>query len=78
MFSFSREPVECQHADETHVQELQRLLTLLSQHYGDGLVYLRETGDRRLLKRAIVLGLVSEDGYLTPAGYGLWRRGLQP
>jgi len=50
------------------------LLTLLGQHYGDGLVYLREAEDRQLLKRAMVLGLVSEDGYLTPAGYHLWRK----
>lgn len=77
MFSFSRERTGNPQTDVTQEQEQQPLLTLLGQHYGDGLVYMRETGDRLLLKRAMVLGLVSEDGYLTPAGYQLWRKRQQ-
>jgi len=50
------------------------LVRLLSQHYGDGLVYLRTTTDRTLLTRAMALDLVTEEGYLTPAGARLWRR----
>jgi hypothetical protein len=77
MFSFSGGRSHRHDSDEVDEQEQQPLLTLLGQHYGDGLVYLREPDDRRLLMRAIVLGLVSEDGYLTPDGYRLWRRRLQ-
>ena len=44
------------------------LLKLLDHRYGDGLVYLREDEERGLLARAIRLGLVSPDGYITPKG----------
>ncbi len=44
------------------------LLQLLDHRYGDGLVYLREAEERDLLSRAIRLGLVSPDGYITPKG----------
>ena len=44
------------------------LLRLLDHRYGDGLVYLREDDERGLLARAIRLGLVSPDGYITPKG----------
>ena len=44
------------------------LLQLLDHRYGDGLVYLREDDERDLLTRAIRLGLVSPDGYITPKG----------
>ena len=44
------------------------LLELLDRRYGDGLVYLREDEERGLLIRAIRLGLVSPDGYITPKG----------
>ncbi len=47
---------------------------LLSQHFGDGLVYLTDDADRLLLKNAIDYGLVSPDGRVTAAGYRLWRR----
>lgn len=44
------------------------MLQLLSHRYGDGLVYLREAGERGLFDRAIRLGLISSEGFLTPAG----------
>ncbi len=47
---------------------------LLSQHFGDGLVYLADEADRLLLKSAIDDGLISPDGHVTAAGYRLWRR----
>ncbi len=46
---------------------------LLSQHFGDGLVYLADDADRLLLKNAIDYGLISLDGRVTAAGYRLWR-----
>lgn len=49
------------------------LFALLGHHFGDGLIYLRGAKDRMLLSEAQTLGLVSEDGYLTNAGYELWR-----
>lgn len=49
---------------------------LLSQHFGDGLVYIAEESDHRLLRQAMADGLVSADGQLTAAGYRLLRRGL--
>ena len=45
----------------------------LSHHFRDGLVYLQGAKDRALLSPAQCLGLVSEDGHLTKAGYQLWR-----
>ena len=47
---------------------------MLDHHFGDGLVYLLHAGERSLLEHATSLGLVSPEGYLTPAGYRLWRR----
>ena len=44
------------------------LIALLGQRYGDGLVYLRGGNDHALLQRTIQMGLVSDDGYLTPSG----------
>lgn len=46
----------------------QAILQLLGHRYGDGLVYFRDDGERRLFERAVNLGLVSREGYLTPAG----------
>lgn len=50
------------------------LLQLLGHRYGDGLVYLRDDGERRLFERAVSMGLVSREGYLTPAGRSLVAR----
>ncbi|MDX1528104.1 MAG: hypothetical protein R3337_05715 [Gammaproteobacteria bacterium] len=50
------------------------LLQLLAHRYGDGLVYLRDDGERRLFERAVNLGLVNREGYLTPAGRSLIAR----
>lgn len=47
---------------------------LLSQHFGDGLVYIADDADRSLLQNAIDVGLISPDGHVTAAGYRLWRR----
>lgn len=50
------------------------LLQLLGHRFGDGLVYLREDSERRLYERAVGLGLISVEGYLTPAGRALLAR----
>lgn len=41
---------------------------LLSNRYGDGLIYLPKTGHAGMLRDAIKQGFVSEDGYLTRKG----------
>lgn len=50
------------------------MLQLLGHRYGDGLVYLREDEERGLLDRAIRLGFVSQDGYITPEGQSVLAR----
>lgn len=52
----------------------QAMTTLLGHHFGDGLVYLQGAQDHSLLAQAKARGLVSDDGYLTNAGYRLWRQ----
>lgn len=44
------------------------IIQLLSHRYGDGLVYLRERTERSLFDRAVRLGLITREGYLTPTG----------
>ena len=44
------------------------IIRLLAHRYGDGLVYLRGQEERELYERAKQLGLISREGYLTPAG----------
>ena len=41
---------------------------LLSNRYGDGLIYLPKTAHAGTLRDAIKAGFVSEDGYLTRKG----------
>ena len=41
---------------------------VLSRHYGDGLVYLPKSFDFGVLRDAMKIGLVSDDGYLTRKG----------
>lgn len=50
------------------------LVRLLEHRYGDGLIYLRDNGERRVYERAIKMGLVSREGYLTPEGRSLLAR----
>lgn len=56
------------HAVHLSVIEQGLLAQLLEQRFGDGSIYLRSGEDRRLLKRARSLGLVSAAGYLTHTG----------
>lgn len=58
----------------TSNEEDLRLATLLGQRYGDGLVYLQDSRDRHTLRHAISIGLISREGYLTPAGHRFWLR----
>ena len=44
------------------------MVRLLAHRYGDGLVYLRGQEERELYEKAKQLGLISREGYLTPAG----------
>ena len=50
------------------------VLRVLTHRFGDGLVYLHDAGERHAYRRAIALGLVGHDGYLTPAGLALAKR----
>ncbi|MCP5151054.1 MAG: hypothetical protein H6983_06630 [Ectothiorhodospiraceae bacterium] len=50
------------------------LIGLLAHHFGDGLVYLAGPDERPVLARAVRLGLISDDGYLTAAGRALLAR----
>ena len=42
---------------------------LLGHRFGDGLVYFRHEGERKLFNLAVEWGLLSREGYLTPEGY---------
>ena len=50
------------------------ITNLLGHRFGDGLVYVRSGDDRRILKRAMRLGLVDEGGYLTARGKRFWQQ----
>ena len=50
------------------------VVQLLGHRYGDGLVYLSDAGERGAFQRAVLLGLVSAEGYLTPAGMSVLAR----
>ena len=55
----------------------EELLEVLEHHFGDGIVYVpKESGTaaRRNFVRAIELGYISEDGYLTRKGRALVAR----
>jgi len=41
---------------------------LLGHRYADGLVYFGEAGERPVFERAVRLGLISREGYLTRDG----------
>ena len=41
---------------------------LLAHRFGDGLVYFRDEGERKLFGLAVEWGLISREGYLTPEG----------
>ena len=47
------------------------IVKLLAHRYGDGLVYLRGREERQLYARAVGLGLINRDGYVTPQGRAL-------
>ncbi|MDH3317186.1 MAG: hypothetical protein OER43_15660 [Gammaproteobacteria bacterium] len=50
---------------------------LLSQHFGDGLVYMVEESDHEVLRHAMESGLISTDGHLTVAGYRTLKRSVR-
>jgi hypothetical protein len=52
----------------------QGILELLGHRYGDGLVYLQDHSEQRLLQEAVRLGLVSSEGYVTPRGLSVLAR----
>lgn len=63
--------------EKNHFDEDKHALAHFLEHrYGDGLVYLQNNEDRALLRRAIQLGFVNEEGYLTPAGYRFCHQGI--
>ncbi len=53
------------------------MIRLLSQRFGDGLVYLADDADEEVLRLAVKSGLVSADGHLTSAGHRLLKRSLR-
>ena len=54
--------------------ENEAIATLLRQRFGDRLVYLMDAVDRERLERAKRLGLVADDGYITPSGLAFVQR----
>lgn len=50
------------------------VIGLLGHRFGDGMVYLRDPAEQAVFRRAVALGLISAEGYLTPAGFALARR----
>ena len=46
-----------------------RVARLLGHRFGDGLVYFRDEGERKLFSLAVEWGLLSREGYLTPEGH---------
>ncbi len=55
-------------------EEESSLVLLLDRHYGDGSLYLGGELDRQYFHRALVLGLVSGEGFLTKSGWQFWRQ----
>jgi hypothetical protein len=52
----------------------QAIIRLLGHRFGDGLVYMRDSAERAVFWRAVNLGLISAQGYVTPAGLALAHR----
>jgi len=50
------------------------VLSVLGHRYGDGLVYLRNNSEQPAFDRAVRLGLVSSEGYVTPRGLSVLAR----
>ena len=50
------------------------IVQLLGHRYGDGLVYLSDRSEKTTFDKAVSLGLVSREGYLTPKGRSLVAR----
>lgn len=50
------------------------IVQLLAHRFGDGLVYLRDEAERAVYARAVGLGLISSEGYVTPAGFHILAR----
>lgn len=50
------------------------LWNLLGQRFGDGSVYVHDPAERSLLHKAMSLGLIDAEGYLTALGYHFRRR----
>ncbi len=60
-------------SDNAEVNQAE-IIRLLSQRFGDGLIYLADDADQEILRRAMETGLVSPDGHLTTAGYRVLKR----
>lgn len=60
-------------SDNAEVNQAE-IIRLLSQRFGDGLIYLADDTDQEILRRAMETGLVSADGHLTTAGYRVLKR----
>lgn len=52
--------------------DLASLSRLLDQRWGDGQIYLTSASEKPILREAIALGLISEEGYVTRFGKRLW------
>ncbi|MEM7251656.1 MAG: hypothetical protein AAF493_09560 [Pseudomonadota bacterium] len=50
------------------------LAALLDARYDDGFVRAQNRDDRKLRKKAVTLGLVDPNGYITQAGHAYWAR----
>ncbi|MCH9672331.1 MAG: hypothetical protein K0U93_12865 [Gammaproteobacteria bacterium] len=50
------------------------IAALLDARYEDGFVDVQTRDDRRLRKKAVLLGLINSDGFITEAGQSYWQR----
>lgn len=65
------------HVAADAIVEETEVVRLLSQRFGDGLVYMAEETDHEVLRHAVANGLVSTDGHLTAAGYRTLKRSVR-
>lgn len=60
--------------DDLNGQEAMVLARMLGHRYGNGQVYLQSRAEQSVFHKAIRMGLIDEEGYLTGQGYRFWGR----
>ena len=64
----ARESVSNELRSRDRLETSSDIARLLGHRFGDGLVYFRDQGERKLFGLAVEWGLLSREGYLTPEG----------